>query len=848
MSRFIYDDPMISTSKYPWEKVLCALSFWITMGLFFRLYGITRESLWWDEYASHVYLNAPSLLEFLSLNRTLDPLSLPAYFTLEYLWTQYVHDSVLSLRLMSVTVGLFTLPFVYDLGRRLYGPWAGFTATGLMAMSPVHVHHSQGIRMYVLFIFLAVLVVWSFIRATETARKRYWLVHGTASVLLYWTHPFALLIPAVISIFLLLRHQWRIQRYWRWCLIQLLLLLPSAVYLSSVRFWPQEATQRWLEHPSFGALLADLFFDDISMFQWQFRFSTIAEKLGNLRLALDIVFTAIIVILLVTWLYRIWTRPQTHHTYNLLLLIWLLLPPIVLFGVSWVIRPCMFPRYTAHCTIPLYVMLSGALHTFQNRLGRILIATSLLAGMMLQWLWLQPGPQRTDWRSAGLFLHNSTTSKDIVLVQGLLTRDVFQHNLEYLTPGPLDAPMAAAETPALLAAQSALCLGMLEQDPPATVWVVIALHYFDPGPPVIYEQLLEQWGIPFQRWFFPAITEIYVYRLKPPVHTQLPKSLAELFEKWDKVESKGPRLPGTLGGYEQEAFGDLALVVTSKGRKEMALQLFDDLFAWDVYCKELFGNVYTALRDDADCNSRIQAVRALWQGFGFRQNGQNAHARRAFLQSVTLDPGHAIAHVELGHTELDMGHYKSAADAFEHAAQLDAQFRVYAHLVEALRHHPEFVPARLKSVRLYRQHILELSQGRLEEASISLQKAVTEDPDWGSAHTSLVFVLLAQRRLDEAQEALNRYFELINPPAPGAFGLQAVLYIARTELDKASECVEKAIQLDPEYGKQFGPLFFAILREKNFQNAIKELDTIKEQGIDLYPLLYEDIKRLLSKE
>ena len=48
-----------------------------------RAAGITAESAWWDEYTSVMHLDAPSLGRFLSLNRTLDPLTLPLYYTLE---------------------------------------------------------------------------------------------------------------------------------------------------------------------------------------------------------------------------------------------------------------------------------------------------------------------------------------------------------------------------------------------------------------------------------------------------------------------------------------------------------------------------------------------------------------------------------------------------------------------------------------------------------------------------------------------------------------------------------------------------------------------------------------------
>ena len=624
-------------------------------------------------------------------------------------------------------------------------------------------------------------------------------LHGLVSVLLYWTHPFAGLVPAVLGRVLVLRYRSEMA----------VLVLdaapvarsPTVIYLATVRFWPAASTSAWIEQPSLRALLADMFFDDIGAFHWQFRMGEFAQHLGSLRIGVDVLFAALIAGMLLLLFLRLRRRrdagrdPEPDRELTLLAVLWVVLPPVMLFLLSLAVRPCMFPRYTVHCIVPLYLLLGGAVASLKTPSRQGILTGVLLALMVLQWLWLQPGPQRTDWRSAGLFLHEKSTKDDIVLVESLLWRDVFQHNLKHMTPGLLEAPVAAAEETGLLAAQSALCLGLLGKEDPGGVWVVIALRFFESGPPVVYEQYLKRWGISYKRWFFPAVREVYVYRLNRPEPGILPDSMEALFAQWDKVQPDKPLVPGELDARTKEAFGDLAMALAEKGRADMARKILEGLFQRDEYSRQLFGNIFAALNTGEALQPRIDAVRALWQGYGFRGNGQTRHACRAFEKAAALDPGHAVANLELGFESLDLGKKAEAADAFERAAKDDGRYRILGHLVEVLRDNGD-VDGAFEAVQAYRQGILEQSRGRLDAAAILLRKAVAADPHLDDAQTSLAFVLIVQRKVEEAQQVLDKYISGSDTPAPGAYGLLAVAHMARNELDKAVECADRAVGMD----------------------------------------------------
>lgn len=797
----------------------------MTLALILRLIGIGKESLWWDEYTSHVYLNAPSLFDFLVLNRTLDPLTLPFYYTLEYLWTHYVHDSVLSLRLMSIAIGIATIPMLYALGRRMFGPWAGLTAAALLAVSPTHIHHAQSIRMYVVFVFLAVVVVWSFVRLLETRRLSLWILHGIASFLLYWTHPFAGLIPAVLGCFLLLQFFSRRPFFLRWTLLQVLLFAPTVIYLSRVRFWPQNTTTDWIAPPSLSTLLADLFFDDISAFHWQFRLGDVAASLGTIRPGLDLFFAGVLLagllLLVVRSRYKK-TEAPLEKEHQLFLWIWLILPPLMLFAVSWLVRPCMFPRYTVHCTLALYLLLGAAIER-TNKTGRRVTVILLVSGLMLlQWVWLQPGPQRTDWRSAGLLLHEQVRENDVVLVENLLWRDVFTHNLKHMTPGLLPVPVAAADKTPLLAAQAALCLGMLPRHcasgPPPRVWAVIVMDYFEPGPPTGFEECLNRWAIPFERRCYPSIREIYVYRMENS-DAPAPDSMQAVFENWDKVTPGKKRGEGDLDHHAMQAFGDLATELALNGRTAPALEVLDGIFNESSFAREIYGNLRQAIAAGSDIATKAAAIRRLWEGYGFRDNGQAAYMRHAFKQATELDPQHTIANFELG---LELTAIKDYADAREALLRVTDANSGYRDMLKSLLDSldtGEEVPAKLDAVNAYRKALMALASNDPDTAERLLREASDRDPELAAAQLMLGYVLTKHGQLAQADEALNNYLNLNDSPDVDAFANMALMHAENNRPEEVQRALQKLFKRSPSAQKVYGTLLHAAQTGGDLQQA-----------------------------
>lgn len=845
---FMYDAFM---KKYKQYASCAIVSFWMIIALSLRLFHLTHESLWWDEYASHVFLDAPSLLSFLAFNRTLDPLSLPVYYVLEYGFFHYISESVVALRCMSIAIALATFPVVYSIGKKLHQRRAGLIAVALLALSPVHIHHSQGIRMYVAFIFLASLMIWSFLLLLERPQVRFWILHGFISLLLYWTHPFAGLLTLAIGAFLLTNWKYRLRFILLWCLCQGFLLVPILGYLSTLEFWSVESTSQWIASPTLTSLGAQLFFQDISAFDWQFRLSWIAQRLAFIRYGTDFVFAACIVTLLFTAAFNLYknrkyapakgTLKQTE-----LLFSWLLLPPVILFLMSVLLRPCMFPRYTAHCILPLYLLLGIALSPWRRSKLFFFLGGFLLVSMLLQWLWLQPGPQRTDWRSAGKFLHEQVGNNDIVLVENSRWRDVFQHNLRYLAGGSLGVPVVAAENTPLLAAQSVLCCGLSKGNHPGDVWAVIAMHFFDPGPPIRYEQQLKDWGISFERWFFPSTREIYVYKLKIPDKMELPASLLLLRDLWQNNKQYDLFDGAATKSHALEAFSDLILALSENNRALEAKQLLEDLFQINGYWQQMFTPLYDSLIDMQGIEKQVAALRQLWQGYGYRDAGHMKFADQDLEESLRLEPENTVVWLELFNIRIAMKNYSEGADALEQVIERDPKYFYFRHLIDVI-HRQGKVEKALAAVKLYEEGIFKQSTGLYGQAISHLEKAIQTDPQFGEAYTALAFILLSVHNPLQAEKVLERYFSSIHPSAPGAYGLMALIYALYGDGEQATEYMNEAFEISQDYKALFEAFFISFFKEQNKQATLREMDILKAKGIDLYPILADELDSIFSE-
>lgn len=417
----------------PTKWVGLALLGIILVGLCVRVYGIYSESIWWDEFTSVMHLaplkeweqspeysrwnqtvireTAPSLLAFLAANRTLDPATMPLYYTLEYSWHKFVGRDAGTLRLLSVLLSVLAIPILFLFGKKLFGPVAGLVAAFCFALSPIHRQFAQEIRMYAPMTLLALLSAYTFLRLHRERTSRWWVLHGAANLLLFWTHPFALLLPFTEGLSWLLLRLGSLRQLTKWAAMNLLLFVPTGVYMASIRFWSSDTTSSWLRLPQPMEFFGDLFADDCVGLTWQlaplhmiwepmqatwrlFVPDSIAQVIVAPAILIGFLLTAgFIVAAVYLVLVSAWRgRGLAEFRWSVFLILWWLLPALTLYLISVCWRPCIMPRYTVHSSLALYLLLGGAVACIRKAPLRRTAIAFLCAGFAYQQMLVLEGP------------------------------------------------------------------------------------------------------------------------------------------------------------------------------------------------------------------------------------------------------------------------------------------------------------------------------------------------------------------------------------------------------------------------------------------------------------------------
>ncbi len=147
-----------------------------------------NESLQYDEvWYTLSMLNKDSLTRVL-----LHDVHPPLYPILMKVWIELFGDSEISIRLPSLLFGLASLGVLFALTRAWFDRRTALLATILMALSPVHIWHSQEAKNNMLLMFLTLLTVYGLERAWTHNGRKDWLLFVVSAILGLWTNHFSL--------------------------------------------------------------------------------------------------------------------------------------------------------------------------------------------------------------------------------------------------------------------------------------------------------------------------------------------------------------------------------------------------------------------------------------------------------------------------------------------------------------------------------------------------------------------------------------------------------------------------------------------------------------------------------
>jgi mannosyltransferase len=380
------------------------LSLILLLGFALRVIMINIRPIWYDD-AFSIFLARLDLgaMAFGTAADTMPPL----YYALMHYWLGLFGDSPFALRMLSVTISLSLIPLTFACAARAFGGSAGNWASLFTAVAPFQIYHAQELRMYALLAGGLLLFVYAMIRIVtlEDGRRRVWapyLLVALASALSLYVHNLAVVTLVAGNLYLAVRRAWVVE-----------LKLIAAQCAGAIVFVP------WLIYvPGQVAKIQRAFWTlppgPIDIVQMLLLFTTYVP-LPNILLACALFVTIALFAFTAFKVARL--IRQNPPPLLTLLVVFILIPPAVLFVLSYIFQPVFVPRGVIASEL-VYLMLLGLLTASLPRRGRI--AVGVLAGVIalaaLPFLYSSWGEwRRAPFIQADQFLRVNGQPNDLIL-------------------------------------------------------------------------------------------------------------------------------------------------------------------------------------------------------------------------------------------------------------------------------------------------------------------------------------------------------------------------------------------------------------------------------------------------
>jgi mannosyltransferase len=167
-----------------------------------RLSTLDLQSFWYDEAYVPVHTLHPSLMATLRSveHRENTP---PLWYVLIWAWSRIFGTGMIALRLPSALAGIATVAVAWGIGQQLAGRRAAIATAALVATNPLLVWYSQEARAYGLFVFIAALAMWCWLRADADPTPGRLTAFAASGAAALATHYFAVFLLAPMCLWLL---------------------------------------------------------------------------------------------------------------------------------------------------------------------------------------------------------------------------------------------------------------------------------------------------------------------------------------------------------------------------------------------------------------------------------------------------------------------------------------------------------------------------------------------------------------------------------------------------------------------------------------------------------------------
>jgi mannosyltransferase len=369
-------------------------------------FQLGHSSFVYREAASDTYarLNLHDLLDALRFNDVF----FGVYYALLHGWMRLFGESEAALRSFSVVCAVAAVVAIACLARNLAGPKAGIAAAAFAAVSPLLFDLGHEARPYAMLVLLATLASSAFLAAALRPSAARWLVYALIAIFGCYIHLFTLTVVIAHVCWATLRRR----ALWSRGLPFALLGIGLAVVPLLVVMHNYGVVNAYIPLPR----LTDL----VSLSFW----------FAGSRLLAALAAVAVLAL----FVLRRAGRNAGNDTIAFLLL-WLLIPPCLIFAASFLGKPIYTQRYMVEAW-PAYVIALAIVIVRLPRPAMMVAAAAVVLASVTTTI-REGTASSQEWRGASAFVLHEAGSADAVVIypkRGTLPFNYYRRRLDASGP------------------------------------------------------------------------------------------------------------------------------------------------------------------------------------------------------------------------------------------------------------------------------------------------------------------------------------------------------------------------------------------------------------------------------
>jgi len=399
-----------------------------------RLHTLNIRSLWYDELLELDIAQGPIWEINAQLVRHA---AMPLDYYLLHGWLRLGRQEAW-VRFPALLFGVLAIPMIYILGRHFFGRRVGLVAAALLTLSPFAISYSQETRPYALLLFMVTVAIFGLWQAFQRHQHRYWIIAIVGLVGAVASHYFALFLLLPVALFVGVQQVYHLKdgRYWQHTglfglslLLIFVILIPDGRLLRLYSVGDRFARESYQLETYTAPADEKLNGGSGPPISRGFFLEKMVMPLSTINLPVLLLFNAFF---LVGLLSLLWIHPGRRPAI-LLLLAWLLLPPLLIYlfllhrGTFYAIRYILYtlPAYlllVAYGLDLLAGMIKTAIKQISGRRSNAVVPLLLLLALLPlvsaqfdQLATFYRAGSREDWRVVGQTLWANATPTDAII-------------------------------------------------------------------------------------------------------------------------------------------------------------------------------------------------------------------------------------------------------------------------------------------------------------------------------------------------------------------------------------------------------------------------------------------------